>query len=601
MYRSLNIIILIFLAAVAFAQDTDLTLANQYYERGEYEKAGILYEKLSNNKNNAFAIHNNYLQVLLKLKDYDKAEKFLKKQIKNFNNMISYQADLANLLETEGKLDEANTAYQNLIKEAATQDANVFQLQNFFYRVNKMDLLIQLFLEARKATGDATRHDVHLARAYLYAGKKDKMLEEVFSYGLKNQASNYVQRTIQDNINDEQEIEMLERLLYTYIQNNPNEPYYNEILIWHLIQQKDFNRAFIQARSLDKRLNQQGTKVFELAELAFENRDYKASSRIFSYLITEYPQSELYPIAKRWYIQSKEEIVKNTYPVNNQDINDLINQYNSLLEEYGKTPKTIDVLRNIALLHAFYLGDHQKATDILQEAVVLAGSNVKFKDQCKMDMGDIFILKDEPWESTLLYMQVERSQKEDQLGEQAKLKNARLHYYTGEFELAKELLDILKKATTREIANDAMQLSLLIQDNLGLDTTDAALKAYAAVELLLFQNKNLEALEQLKSLYVQYKTNSLADEIIWLSANTELKLNNTKAALDNLNIINENYKFDILADDALFLTARIYDEYLKDNEEAMKLYRQILKQFPGSIYGADARKRFRELRGDFVF
>jgi outer membrane protein assembly factor BamD (BamD/ComL family) len=394
---------------------------------------------------------------------------------------------------------------------------------------------------------------------------------------------------------------MLERLLYSKIQQNPELTYYNEILIWHFVQQKEFARAFAQARALDKRLNLGGKKIFELGGMAYENEQFKDAARMFQYIMNEYPDGEYYPYARRWNIQCREQTVKNSFPIDETEILELINQYRLLIQELGLSPKTIDALRNTALLYAFYLNDQDRAVWVLERSIAAAGSDIKFKDQCKLDLGDIFILKNEPWESTLLYMQVEKSQKEDYLGEIAKLKNAKLYYFTGEFDLAKDILDILKKATTREIANDAMQLSLLIQDNLGLDTSNAAISAYASVELLLFQNKNTDALARLDSLFNVYKTHSLADEILWLRANTNFKLNNIDVAIDDLNKLIENYKYDILADDSLYMLAQIYELKLEDKSKAMELYKRMLTQFPGSIFGANARKKFRDLRGDFVY
>lgn len=56
---------------------------------------------------------------------------------------------------------------------------------------------------------------------------------------------------------------------------------------------------------------------------------------------------------------------------------------------------------------------------------------------------------------------------------------------------------------------------------------------------------------------------------------------------------------DILADDAFFTIAEIYERQLMDKNKAMEQYQNLMVQFPGSVYVAEARKRFRELRGDF--
>jgi TolA-binding protein len=504
------------------------------------------------------------------------------------------------LYEISGKVELANQEYDKIIEEASKTDAFVYELQYFFYKANKIDFAVRLLLTARIKSKDQFKFDTQLAQAYLYLDQKDKMLEEVLGFGQRSFNYSYVQATIQDNIKSDKEIDMLEKMLYARIQAEPNEIFNIEILIWHFTQKADYARAFIQARALDRREKLNGFKVYELASQSFNANDFKNSSKMYQYIMEEYPDGELYPYARRWLIQSKEELVKTTFPIDNQQIKDLINQYQQMVIDVGINTKTVDALRNMALLNAFYLQDHSKAIGILESAIAGAENNQKFKDQCKLDLGDIYILKDEPWESTLLYMQVEKSQKEDNLGEIAKLKNAKLQYYTGQFELSKEILDVLKKATTREISNDAMQLSLLIQDNTGLDTSEVAMADFSKVDLLIFQNRYEESVLKLEELFKKYKSHSLADEILWLKANTLLKINKIDQAVVDLKSILENYKYDILADDALFTLARVTEENLKDKEKAMEYYRQLLKDYPGSIYGAQSRIRFRELRGDIV-
>ncbi len=599
MKRQILITIILILSSIyVFSQDLDL--ANAYYKQGEFDKAAELYKKLGTNKEIAKQIYVNYLNTLYKLKDFYTAEKFIKNQIKNNENVIVYKADYAQMLEFSGNTELSTKEFDNIIDYASKIDAYVYEMLNYFFKNNKLDMAVKLLLESRIKSKDPTKHDTQLARVYLYLDQKNKMLEEVLGYGQRSRNLNYVQATIQDNIKDEDEIEMVEKMLYDLIQQNPNENFYTEILIWHLIQKSDYARAFIQTRALDKRQKLGGFKVFEIAGLAFEAKDYKNAVKMYQYIMDEYPKGDFYPFARRWLIQSKEEIVKTTFPIDMEQIRSLIGQYSLMIAEIGVNQSTVDALRNMALLNAFYLNDQTKATEILEKAIIASGNNLRFKDQCKLDLGDIYILKNEPWESTLLYMQVEKSQKEEPLGEIAKLKNARLQYYTGQFALSKDILDILKKATTREIANDAMQLSLLIQDNTGLDTSEVAMAEFSKVDLLIFQNRFEESISALSELFVKYKTHSLADEILWLKSNTLLKINRISEATKDLESILENYKYDILADDALFLLAKITFENLKDKTQAMNLYRRLLKDYPGSIYGAQARIKFRELRGDFV-
>jgi tetratricopeptide (TPR) repeat protein len=407
-----------------------------------------------------------------------------------------------------------------------------------------------------------------------------------------------VQNALQDDISQPEDFEKLEKVLIMRIQKDPGERVYTDLLMWYYLQQKEFRKAFFQARAVDRRQKLEGQKVIEIGQIAIQNKDYKSAAEIFEYLVKEYPQSVNYPLNRRFLIQSKEELVKNTFPVSQPEIKSLIADYQRLIAEVGKNAKTADAMRNMGLLYGFYLNQKDSAIVLLEESMKLNRTDQRFIARTKLDLGDIFLLKGEPWEATLLYSQTEKALKEDPLGYDAKLRNAKLSYYKGEFKLAQEHLDILKLATSREIANDAMELSILIQDNTGLDSTEEAMREYAAIDLLLFQHRDDEALRQLDQILVKFPGHSLTDEAWWQKAKIFMRRNENQQAVGELEKILTQYRNDILSDDAHFLMAKLLEEKLGQREKAMEMYRDHLTKYPGSIYVADARKRFRQLRGD---
>jgi outer membrane protein assembly factor BamD (BamD/ComL family) len=208
----------------------------------------------------------------------------------------------------------------------------------------------------------------------------------------------------------------------------------------------------------------------------------------------------------------------------------------------------------------------------------------------------------------LLYSQVEKTNKETVLGYDAKLKNAKLSYFIGDFKLAEEHLDILKKATSREIANDALELSLRIKENTASDSLATSLKEYASIEMLLNQNKLDAAITKLDALKkkegdgdsLRMKSSMLLDDIYWLEANTLLKQGDFEKTISLLRMITKFYSQDVLSDDAYFLEAEVLEKHLNKKSEAMEIYRDFLSKYPGSVYASEARKRYRELRGDFA-
>ncbi len=583
----------------AQAQQQEVRLADEYFQKGEFDKAKAMYQKLARNNENSGRIHKNYLETLKTLQAWDEAEKFLKREIKANPENATYKIEYGLLQEKQGKANEAAKSFERAIEETKDNQARVIEASQFLMENGKADWAEKLFVEARKKSGDRTAYAFQLAQLYRMSNNMEGMLDEYLTVAMENKDNLLaVQNALQDDIATPEDFEKLEKVLIMRIQREPGERVYTDLLVWYYIQQKEFRKAFFQARAVDRRQKLEGQKVIEIGQISLQNKDYKSAAEIFEYLVKEYPQSINYPLNRRFLIQAKEELVKNTFPVSQESIRSLIADYQQLLSEVGRTPKTAEALRNMGLLYGFYLDEKDTAISILQEAMKMNRTDQRFAAKTKIDLGDIYLLKGEPWEATLLYSQTEKDLKEDPLGHEAKLRNAKLSYYKGEFKLAQEHLDILKLATSREIANDAMDLSILIQDNTGLDSTGEAMRAYAAVDLLLFQHRDDEALRQLDALLTKYPNHSLTDEVWWQKAQIFIRRNENQPAVTELEKIVNQYNYDILSDDAHFLIAKLLEEKLGQRDKAMEMYRDHLTKYPGSIYVAEARKRFRGLRGD---
>ena len=392
MKRYLLIFLLLSISWIGKGQDIDL--ANEYFKQGEYEKAKNIFNKILKDKNNIRLIHQNYIQCLFKLKNYDEAEKYLKRQIKgNDITGIVYRADFVNLLEMTGKIDEAQKELEQLIELASRSEGTIYELQDILYRNSKTEQVIQLLKKGKEVAKDDNKYAILMARAYLYNGQKEPMIEEMLKYGLSEGNQDYVKATFQDNLKTDTEIDMLEKALYSKVQKFPGEQYYTDLLIWHLIQQKEFAKAFIQTRALDRRLKQDGQRVFELAQTTLVNKDYRAAIQMYEYVMKEYPQGQYYTYARRNALFCKEEIVKTSYPINIVDIRNLIKDYQGLFSDLGRNVKTMEALRNTAQLYAFYLNERDTAITVLETAIMIAGSDNSFRDKCKIDLGDIYVLE----------------------------------------------------------------------------------------------------------------------------------------------------------------------------------------------------------------
>ncbi|GAA4411057.1 tetratricopeptide repeat protein [Nibrella viscosa] len=594
----LTYLLLLVTSLTVFAQSAD-DLAGEYYKNGDFEKAALEYSKQIR-KGAAWQTLFRYVNSLKRVNKSDEALKFLKKQGKaDEDNKLYYDVLTGYLLKDQPDTTKSYSAFAAAFADAKNSGDRLARLGEVLKEVDEPRWAIKSYETARMVSKEESAHSEELAALYRSTGSTEKYIEEMLNVLQQGEKKEVVYNSLQSVVNSKDEA-LLEKVVYEKIQKNPNVLAYNEVLSWYLLQKQRFSRALVQEKAMDRRMKMNGSRVYDLGQMALNSKDYKTAADAFEYIVTTYPQGQLYPIARRMVINAREEQVKYTYPVDKSEIHKLIGDYQKMLREIGLNPRTLEALRNTANLYAYYLDEKDSALTALNTAIEMGRADKNFVDKCKIDKGDIYLLMGEPWESTLLYSQVEKSQKEELLGYEAKLKNAKLHYYKGEFVLAKELLDILKMATSREIANDAESLSLLIVDNTGLDSTEAAMREYAAIDLMLFQNKTDQAIAELNKMQVTYKDHSLVDEIIWLRANTYLKQGRYDEAIDDLKKIIAGYSQDILGDDALFLYATIMEERKKDKPAAMALYQKLLQEYPGSIHVADARKRFRILRGDII-
>ncbi len=580
---------------------TDIQLANQYVQQGENEKALLLYEKLEKNVKNIPGIHQRYFQLMLMTGRFDRAEKYINRAIKYYPSNIYYHIDKGLIYVQKNNKPAAKKYFENLIEQISDDAFKVRIAAQHFSKNQQLEYAIETYIKSRKKMNDPQAYSIQMASIYRLLNMKEEMIDEYLNYANQNPKNiRSIKNILQNVLKEEEDLELFENMMFGKVQRSPNNMINNELLIWVNIQRKNFYSAFIQARALDKRKKLNGIEVMEIGRISMVNKDYRNAVKIFEYIIKEYPGTPNDQIAKRLVISCREQIVKSTFPVDDSEIISLIHDYRHLVRDIGLNQNTIEAMRSEALLFAFYLNEHDSAILILEKIIRVPRISKTVIDMSKLDLGDIYLLIGQPWESTLLYSQVEKSSKETSIGYEAKLRNAKLSYYRGDFALAQSHLDILKMATTREIANDAMSLSLLIKDNTQLDTGDIAMKKFADIDLMVFQNQKFEAYDSLSVLREKFPHHPIVDEILYKQAELKIEMGDFQQAITLLREVVDNYGEDILGDDALFLIGNIYEDQLNEKEKAKEIYQSFLTKYPGSNKTAEARKRFRTLRGDFL-
>lgn len=590
-----------FFATVATSQQ-DAQLADHYYKAGEYEKSAQIYKKLSDFNGYNDYYFNQYLESLMAIDAYDEAENSIKNTLRKFPNNIELYVAYGTLLERKGQPQIAEKQYQLAISKLDTKNINsISNLGNSFMRLTKYDLALQIFLKGEDLTNNMGIYAYSIAEIY----RRKNETENMITYFLKSQMARIdrissVQNYFNQYFTKKEDYDLLRKKLYEKVQENPDDIFYPEMIQWVFIQNKEYDKALRQARALDLRLEENGNRIYQLARIASNDLDYDTAIAAYEYILDSKPNSSSY------FLESKKElldvkrkkITRSTYTA--KDLKGLEQEYINFLNENGRSSRTSLIILEMAELEALYLNNLDTAILILNELITYPGLNNYVKANAKLALADYYLMTGDVWESTLLYSQVDKDFREDHLGELARFKNAKLSYYIGDFEWAQEQFDILKSATTRLIANDAIDLSVFIMDNANLDTTYKPLSLFSHAELLLFQNKSEEAFSTLDSIDILFPGHGLLDDVYFTKAQFLEKTGQIDEAVTYYEKVIADFSDEIRSDNAIYALAQIYERQKNDPEKAKSLYEKLFMEHADSTFAIDARKRFRILRGDNI-
>lgn len=602
----IRITLIFFLLLIASAADlysqkqSPMELANQYASTGECEKAVVYYEQWY--RSDPYNAYPPFLKCYLQLKEYNEAEKLIKKQMKKMSTNPVLWVDLGQLYDLQGKEEQATHQYEKAIKSLYPDVNQINNLGNTFLEKRMTGYAELTYFQGRKLLGNSYPFGFELAEVYARSQQPGKMVEEyigmldyhdVYLPNIQSILQNKIAFDLEGGISD-----LIRTSLLRRIQKGNQPAVFNELLFWLLLQEKDFESALIQAKALDRRNNEGGSRLINLGKLAASNDQFSVAEECFEYVIALGKNNVNYVTARMELILAQDRRITQSGALVNTDLLKLESDYALTLEEIGKNQITAPMIGSYAHLKAFYLNKIDEAIALLEEIIAIPRISPQSVAQNKLELGDILILKGEVWEASLLYSQVDKDFKNDAIGREAKYRNARLSYFMGEFEWAAAQLNVLKSATSQLISNDAMQLSLLIMDNLGFDSITDPLMMYARSDLFDFCNRDDQALAILDSLLTLYPGHSLTDEALFRQAGIYLKQGEyQKAGTLYLRII-EAFPEDILGDDALYKLATITETKMNDQAQAKQLYEMFINKYPGSLFIVDVRKRFRQLRGD---
>jgi tetratricopeptide (TPR) repeat protein len=591
--------------SIVYAQKSfDDKLAIQYYDQKQFDKAIVYFEKLYDKLPEAY--YSYYFKCLLETKDYKTAEKITKKQIKRSDSNTHLYVKLGMVYKLMGNLEKEKDQYNKAVKEVIPEQNTLFALAHAFEDEELFDYAIEVYKKGRKQTPESYPYYYEIADLYKKKGDLKSMVNEYLDAiefresELYTAQANLQQSLGYDDKNGGFNNPILKQELQKRIQQKSDKTIFSEFLIFILNQQKEFESSFVQSRALDKRQKSDGTRLMDLAKLCVSNENYAVAEKCYQYVISKGKDNPYYDVANIEKLNANYLQLTNQPNPNNADVVLLNTSIEAAIKEYGTSNLTLPLIKKSALLKAYYLNQPQEAIQFLEEVTSQYTFNKNELAEIKLDLGDMNLLVGNIWDASLIYSQVEKDFKYEVVGQDAKFRNSKLSYYASDFKWAKAQCDILKGATTKTIANDALDLSLIITDAIGVDTNAAPLSMFSSAELLILQHQYDKALVRLDSINLIFTEHTLGDDIYYKKADLFKRTNRYADAAKMYENILEFYPTELYGDDALFKEAELYERYLNDKEKAKQLYQDMLVKYPGSIYVVEARKRYRDLRGDIV-
>lgn len=579
--------------------NNDDDIAMQYYQQGEFKKAAEVLEKLfSKTKDDAY--FGLYFNALLKSKQYQEAEKVTKKLIRQQPASLKYEIALGRIYKEEGQQDNAAKTFDHILSNLPKDEAAIREIANNLYQIEEYDVATRVFQQGRQTLGNPGAFTFELLSLYRYKKDKNMLIQEfVNALSTMPQMLPQAQTVLSSVFEGNGDYLNLQNALFKKIQKEPGNESFTKLLIWQYLQQQEYEMALRQLIAQDKRTKADGTAVFENAQIFNSNRAYDTAIKAYEYVLTKGKDNPWYLPARLSMVDARYQALllgKNT----ETEVTALAEQYQAILNEYGSNSKTLFALRKWATIQAYYLHHLDKAEEALETAVRIPGVSSPELAELKLELGDIYVLTGQPWEAILVYGQVAKDNENQNIGNEAKYRSAKLSFYQGNFSYAKSQADVLKASTTQLIANDALNLSLLISDHLENPADTLALKLYASAEFMQFRTNYKSALEKLDSIGILYPQHSLSDDILMAKSKIYIRKGDFEQSAALLKELVAHPQQNIWTDDALFILAGLYEDQLHQPEQAKILYQRLISEFPGSMFIAEARKHFRKLRGDNI-
>lgn len=588
--KKLLLHISLFFSLIGFSQNEQL--AQYYYDKGDFEKAKISYEELLQSVPQNYQYFIRTIDCYQQLKQFDLAEKAIQTRLDKYKQS-SLLVELGYNFKIQQQDDKAQKYFEQALAKIKSNPNEVYGIANSFERKVLLDYALKAY-EIAVQIQPNFNFNYQMGLLYGQLGNTDMMISTFLDEAFVHQESTIlIQNQFSRFMTDEGDAGFsanLRKALITRTQKN-QEVYWNQFLSWFYTQQREFGKAFIQEKAIYKRNPESLNAIINLAQLAIDEKDDTTATTILEFVLENTTEIELLVQANSYLMQVKIDTTSE------KEWPNLETQLSALISKYGISPFSLSLQLMQAHFLTFNLKKPEAGKAIVRTALELPLNEYETA-KAKMELADILLYEAKFNQALLYYSQIENDLKNDAVAHEASLKAAKTSYFKTDLEWALKQFKELKSASTQLIANDALEYFLLINDNTVADTTQVALKAFAKADYLEYQNRNQEAIQAFQAILKQFKGQEIEAVTNLRLGQLYEKTGDFSLALGQYQSIIEQHSDGIYVDEALYFSAELYKNQLQLPEKAKPLYEKLIFNHQDSIYFVEARRKFRELRGD---
>lgn len=601
----------IFLLVISSAgQTTEILnrfrLAQSYEQAGDLKKAESIYQELYTKQPLNFQFFDALNRLYIQQKQYDKSIFIIEERIKQSPMDINLYGLLGSAHYLKGDEDEAFEVWDKSLKDLPVSQVNYRVIANYAIERRAFNKAIEVLTKGKTVLQEQSNFSFDLAHLYATLMKYSEAAEE-FCAVLANDPNqlNLVQSRMSGYIIKPEAFQPTVNVVEKWADNTENVNFFH-LLGWLYTEQNNYDKALEVYLKIDSRKDNNGADLFSFSQRAYQEKQFNAASQGFRRIIDQYPNSPFAGNARIGFAKTSEALIDGENSLNSEwkpfsagntadpdKYADVINAYDELTRIYPRSEIENEANYRKGLIYLDKMNNLQAAEESFNKIIEKAPVSLFIVSVLKQ-LSKLKIIQNELGKAGEYLSQIisnSRSTPEEK--NEAEFFKGKIEFWNGNYAAAVERLARITKTLGDNTANDAIELSIIINTS---KQDSANLVKFAFAELLAEQRKFTEAYQIYGELSENKNLLSLKDLSALRKCEMTIAMDKLPEAISSLQELLSEENQNIYADKSLFLIGQIYQFGINDKPAAVKAYENLLEKFPNSLYLDSARENITLLK-----